>query len=137
MNGELETRTLTLVIQRVAPVDEPFTKAVALALLEYAADCLNGTGGNGQFERHVTANRCRIEAIASVPAILGQEAKEGLVGTADASDALRDRLDVALEIANYLPGGEHEGDIASAMGYDPKTAADELRQKLQEARDAL
>lgn len=132
----METRTLTLVVQRVGEAGEPVAREMALALLEYAVDCLNGTGGNGQFERHITANGCRIEAIASVPPAPGAARREGLAGV-DAADALRDRLQTALEMTAYLPGGEYAGEVAAAIGYDPETAARELREKIGEALEAL
>ena len=132
--GELHTRSVTLVIQRVCADGEQFSQHVALALLEYAADCLNGTGGNGQFERHVTANRCRIEAVASIAPVRGEEAREGLT-TPDS--ALRDRLQLALEMTDFLPGGSAATDVASAIGYSPEVAAAEIRAKLMEALEAL
>lgn len=134
MIADLHTRSVTLVVQRVCSGDEPFTREVALALLEYAADCLNGTGGNGQFERHVTANRCRIEAIASIAPVPGDEAREGLA-TPDA--ALADRLQLALSMCDYLPGQPNSGEVTSALGYSPETAAAELRAKLTEALEGL
>lgn len=132
----LRTRSVTLVIQRVCDGDEAFTPHVAFALLEYAADCLIGTGGRGQFERHVTANRCRIEAIASIAPIPGEEAHEGMAAT-DAVGALRDRLDTALGLADFLAGGDMAGEMTTALGYSPEAAAADLRAKLTEALEAL
>lgn len=134
--SELHTRTLTLVVQRVCDGDEIFNRQVAFALLEYAADVLNGEGGNGQFERHVTLNRCRIEAIASVAPIPGDEAREGLVsGTGTA--ALRDRLQTAIGISDYLIGADKAGEVATHLGYTPEDAARDLKAKLTEALEAL
>jgi hypothetical protein len=132
----LHTRTVTLVVQRVCKPDEAINGHLALALLEYVADVLNGNGGRGQFERHVTANRCRIEAIASVAPVPGGEAQEGLAAT-DGAGALRARLEDALEMLEYLPGGENAGEVATALGYTPETASAEIRAKLTEALEAL
>jgi hypothetical protein len=133
---EVHTRTLTLVIQAVVRGDESFNKRIGIALLDYALATINGTGGNSQFERHVTANNCRIEAIASIAPIPGDEAREGLV-SGDATQALRDRLEVALEMTRYLPGGDATGEITSALGYSPEKAASELRDQITEALEAL
>ena len=133
---EAHTRTLTLVVQAVSIGDAPFSRRAGIGLLEYALDVLIGTGGNGQFERHITANGCRIEAIASIAPIPGEEAREGLAAT-DATGALRDRLETALGILDYLPGQEMAGEITSALGYTPEVAAQELREKIREALDAL
>jgi hypothetical protein len=130
------TRTLTLVVQAVMVGEEQFTRRVGLALLEYALDCLNGTGGNGQFERHVTANDCRIEAIASIAPVPGDEAREGLA-TGIGDGALVDRLQLALAMTDYLPGGAKAGDLATAMGYSPETARAEIRAKVIEQLEAL
>lgn len=132
----LRTRSLTLVVQRVCLGDEVFSRAVAFALIEYALDCLNGTGGNGQFERHVTANRCRIEAIASIYPEPGEEAREGIAAD-DGVGALRDRLEQARLMADFLAGGEGSGEVTTALGYSPEEAASELREKLDEALEAL
>ena len=132
----VHTRTLTLVLQAQMFGDDHFSRRAALALLEYALDCLNGTGGNGQFERHVTSNNCRIEAIASIAPIPGEEGREGLAPT-DGVGALRARLQTALGIVDYLPGQEGAGEITSALGYTPELAAQELREKLEEALEAL
>lgn len=132
----VHTRSLTLVLQAVMFGDDEFSKRSALALLEYALDVLLGTGGNGQFERHVTANGCRIEAIASIAPIPGDEAREGLVAI-DAAGALRDRLQTALGIVDFLQGQDGAGAITSALGYTPEDAAQDLREKIQEALDAL
>lgn len=84
----------------------------------------------------MTANRCRIEAIASIAPVPGDEAREGLAAS-DALGALRDRLELALEMANYLPGGDGAGEMTTALGYSPEKAAAELREKLTEALEAL
>lgn len=136
MIDDLHTRSLTLVIQRVCRGDENFSNQVAFALLEYAADSVLGEAGNGQFERHVTRNRCRIEAIASIAPIPGDEAREGLVA-ADADGALRDRLLVALDMVEFLIGGEKAGSIATHLGYAPEEAAREVKKQLTEAYEAL
>lgn len=133
---DVHTRTLTLVVQAVVFGDDGFSHRAGLALLEYALDTLNGTGGNGQFERHITANGCRIEAIASIAPIPGEEAREGLAAS-DATGALRDRLNTAMGIIDFLPGQADSGEITSALGYTPEVAAQELREKIQEALDAL
>ena len=130
------TRTLTLVLQAVVIGDDRFDKRSGIALLEYALDVLLGTGGNGQFERHVTANNCRIEAIASIAPIPGDEAREGL-SAIDGAGALRARLETALGLIDYLPGQDGAGEITSALGYTPEIAAQDLREKIQEALDAL
>lgn len=131
-----QTRTLTLVVQAVVGNDEPVAKRMGVALLDYAIDTINGTGGNSQFERHVTANGCRIEAIASIAPIPGDEAREYLTpGTGE--QALRDRIETALHMLEYLPGGDSCNELAAAMGYTPEKAAAELREKLTEALEAL
>ena len=133
---DVHTRSLTVVVQAIMFGDDNFSRRAGLALLEYALDVLLGTGGNGQFERHVTANDCRIEAIASIAPIPGDEAREGLAPT-DGVGALRERLLTALGIVDFLPGQEGTGEITSALGYTPEVAAQEIREKLQEALDAL
>lgn len=130
------TRAVTLVVQRVCGAGDQFQREVALALLEYAADVLCGTGGNGQFERHVTANRCRIEAIGSIAPEPGAEAREGLAPI-DGAGALRVRLQDAIDMLEFLPGGENAGEVATALGYSPEVASAEVRAKLTEALEAL
>lgn len=130
------TRTLTLVVQAVVAGDAPVAKRMAVALLDYALDVINGTGGNSQFERHVTANDCRIECIASIAPVPGDEAREYLTpGTGEA--ALRDRLVLARQMVDYLPGGESCNELSAALGYTPEKAASELRDKLDEALEGL
>lgn len=133
---DVHTRSLTIVLQAVMFGDDHFSKRAAIALLEYSLDCLLGMGGNGQFERHITANNCRIEAIASIAPIPGDEAREGL-SAVDGAGALRARLETALGIVDFLPGQDSAGEITSALGYTPEVAAQELREKIKEALDAL
>lgn len=129
------TRTLVLVIQRVVEGDEPFSGRIADALEEYARDTRAGHAGNGVFERHVNAG-CRIEAIASLPPVVGGEAREDIV-SADGIGALAHRLRDAQELATYLPGGNNANEVAAALGYTPEQAADALRAKIEEALAAL
>lgn len=129
------TRTLVLVIQRVVAGDEPFAKRVADALEEYLRDLRLGHAGNGVFERHVNAG-CRIEAIASIPPVLGSEAREDVVA-ANGIGALAHRLRDMHELATYLPGGENAHEIAAALGYTPEQASEAIRVKVAEALAAL
>lgn len=131
-----QTVGLTLVLQRVVTQPEVSSYEFAHALIEYAHDCLRDEGGRGQFERHITANRTRIEAIASIAPEPAAVAREGLA-TVDSLDAVRQRLETAREMADYLPGGESIGQTADLAGYGPAQAATEIRSQLDEAIQAL
>jgi len=131
----MRTVTLTLVVQRIAQESDDAKLAMAAALLEYATDLLDGTAGNGVFERHVN-NGCRIEAIRSLPPIEGGEAREDVVA-ADGIGALRERLLGVQELATYLPGGENDNAVAARLGYSREQAAEALRAKLDETLAAL
>jgi len=132
---QYQTKVLTLVIQRVVPIDGSARSAIAAALHEYASDLEAGTAGNGVFERHVNAG-CRIEAIASVPPCEGSEAREDVVA-ADGIGALTERIQHARELAGFLAGGESDNEIGAALGYTREQAADALRDKLDETLAAL
>lgn len=133
---EYETRTLTLVLQAVLPVGNRAAPVFAVALQEYAADVLRGEGGVGQFERHITANKVRIEAIASIAPDPREVRREGLAPT-DAIAAAVQRLETAREMADYLAGGESTGQVADLAGMTPEQAATDVRELLDEVIQAL
>jgi len=129
------TRTLTIVVQKVVNEGEAARPAMAAALREYADDLDKGHAGNGVFERHVNAG-CRIEAIASIPAFEGSEAREDVVDHT-ALGALVERVQHARDLAGFLAGGESDNEIGAALGYTREQAADALRSKLDETLAAL
>lgn len=128
------THCLTLVVQRVSNADD-VRREFARALIEYARDLRRGHAGNGVFERHINGG-CRIEAIASLPPVLGGEAREDIVA-ADGFGALAQRVRDVEELATYLPGGENATEIGAALGYTAEQAAAAVRAKIAEIVAAL
>lgn len=128
VTADTQTRTITIVVQHVGPtvLDEPFNDIVAAGLREYLKDSRGGI-----FERHITANQCRIEAIRSLDPSqrIGIEFSAGVAGT-DGFDALSDRLSELALAAEFLPGGENWGSpVDQAIDYDPN---DDIRKRIAE-----
>ena len=134
--GQYQTHTLTLVVQRVSSGSrESCRHQMAAALIEYACDLARWNAGNGVFERHHN-HGCRIEAIGSLPPVAGAEAREDVVA-ADGIGALRARIADARELAEFLSGGENDNEVAAALGYTREQAAAAIREKLDETMAAL
>lgn len=129
------THTMTLVLQRIAPAGAMVNLDMARALIEYALDLADGAAGSSTFERHVNQG-CRIEAIRSLPPLLGGESREDIVA-ADGIGALAARIADLRELAAYLPGGDRDDAIAAALGFDHAQAAAAIRDKLREIDAAL
>ena len=132
----LRTRTLTLVVQQVVHGQAPFMKNAALALVEYALDIIRGTGGNGQYERHLSANKVRIEAIGSIFPSAGAEAVDGLAPVAG-TDALRARLQNVRDLTTFLKGGENATEMADYAGMSHDDARQHIVEMLDDIEQAL
>lgn len=134
LEAAYETRTITLVVQHVIPVDDLFIPLVVDSLLEYCLDVHKGEAGNSGYERHVTKNGGRIDVVASVHSHPDAIAQEDISG--NGGDALKERLLKLRQIAAYLEGGSKAGLIGN-FAYPPEQRAKDIRELVDEQLAAI